>query len=139
MNPIFKNILAIPAGLVLGSAVNMGIIILGGAIIAPPPGVDVSDMESIKSNMHLYEAKHFISPFLAHAIGTLVGAAIAGLIAANHKMKFSLGIGGFFLVGGIMVNYMLPGPFWFAATDIIFAYIPMAWIGGTVAIRIVNK
>jgi len=35
-----------------------------------------------------------------------------------------------------MVNYMLPGPTWFAATDIVIAYIPMAWIGGKIARKI---
>ena len=56
-------------------------------------------------------------------------------------MKFSLGIGGLFLLGGIMVNYMLPGPTWFAVVDIVFAYIPMAWIGGKIAEKMlpVNK
>ena len=49
------------------------------------------------------------SPFLAHALGTLVGAAIAGLIAANYKMIFSLGIGVLFLLVGIIINFMLPG------------------------------
>jgi len=48
-------------------------------------------------------------------------------------MKFALGVGAFFLLGGIMVNYMLPGPTWFAVVDIVFAYIPMAWIGARLA------
>ena len=48
-------------------------------------------------------------------------------------MKFSLAIGGLFLLGGIMVNFMLPGPSWFALADILIAYIPMAWIGGKLA------
>ncbi len=69
-------------------------------------------------------------PFLAHAIGTLVGAFIAALIAVNHKMKFALAIGIFFLIGGIINVMMLPSPIWFAILDIVGAYIPMAWIGG---------
>jgi len=36
MNPIIKNILAVLAGVVLGSAVNMGIIMISGSIIPPP-------------------------------------------------------------------------------------------------------
>ena len=76
---------------------------------------------------------YFIFPFLAHALGTIVGALIAGRIATTHKMKFSLAIGGLFLLGGIMVNFMLPGPSWFAVVDILIAYIPMAWIGGKLA------
>ena len=69
MNPIIRKILAVIAGLAAGSAVNMGLVIVGAKIIPPPAGVDVTDVESIKSHMHLFEFKHFISPFVAHALG----------------------------------------------------------------------
>jgi len=133
MNPLLRNILAVIAGLFVGSAVNMGIITISGSIIPPPEGVDVSDMEGLKSAMHLFEPKHFIFPFLAHALGTLVGALLAALIAANHKMKFALGIGVFFLFGGIAAVFMLPSPTWFAVLDLAGAYIPMGWLGWKVA------
>lgn len=132
MNPIIKNILAVIAGWLGGSVINMGLIQTGHKLI-PIEGIDPNDMSALAAIMPTLEFKYFIFPFLAHALGTLVGATIAGLIAANHKMKFSLGIGGLFLLGGIMVNYMLPGPTWFAATDILIAYIPMAWFGGKIA------
>ena len=48
-------------------------------------------------------------------------------------MKFAIAIGSLFLLGGIAVNYMLPGPIWFAVADIALAYIPMAWIGAKLA------
>ncbi|RMG38369.1 MAG: hypothetical protein D6732_05390, partial [Methanobacteriota archaeon] len=70
MNPILRNVIAVLAGLILGSVVNMGLITLGSSVIPPPPGVDVTDMESLKSSMHLFEPRHFIFPFLAHALGT---------------------------------------------------------------------
>ncbi|MBL4715333.1 MAG: hypothetical protein JKX95_01765 [Bacteroidia bacterium] len=135
MNPIVKNILAVIAGWLGGSIINMSLIQMGHKLI-PIEGVDPNDMEALAAVMPTLEFEYFIFPFLAHALGTLVGAAIAGLIAANHKMKFSLSIGGLFLLGGIMVNYMLPGPIWFAATDIVIAYIPMAWLGGKMAGKI---
>ena len=132
MNPIIKNILAIIAGWFGGSIVNMGLIKIGYTLI-PIPGIDPNDMEALVAIMPTLKFENFIFPFLAHALGTLFGAAIAGLIAATHKMKFSMGIGGLFLVGGIMVNYMLPGPTWFAIIDIVIAYIPMAWLGWKIA------
>lgn len=134
MNPIIRNILAVIAGWLGGSIVNMGLIQTGHKLL-PIPGIDPNDMDALAAIMPTLEFEYFIFPFLAHALGTLVGAAIAGFIAVTHKMKFSLGIGGLFLLGGIMVNYMLPGPTWFAALDILIAYIPMAWIGGKIAQR----
>jgi len=135
MNPIIKNVLAVVAGWIGGSAINMGLIQVGHKLL-PIDGVDPNDMDALAAIMPTLDFEYFIFPFLAHAIGTLVGAAIAGLLAATHKMKFSMGIGGLFLLGGIMVNYMLPGPTWFAVVDIIIAYIPMAWIGGNLAAKI---
>ena len=135
MNPILKNILAVIAGIVVGSIVNMTLITVSGSIIPPPEGADVTTTEGLKASMHLFEPKHFIMPFLAHALGTLVGAIIAGLIAANNKMRFALSIGFVFLIGGIASVFMLPAPVWFSALDLIVAYIPMGYLGGKLAMR----
>lgn len=132
MNPTIKNILAVVVGIALGGGINMLIVTYGGAIIPPPEGVDPSDVESIKANMHLYEDKHFVVPFLAHAIGTLVGAVAAFLLAATRKTLCAYIIGVVFLIGGIAVNMMIPGPVWFIALDLLVAYIPMAWLGAKI-------
>jgi hypothetical protein len=133
MSPVLRNILAVIAGIIIGSAVNMGIIMISGSVIAPPEGADMTTTEGLKESMHLFQPKHFIMPFLAHALGTLVGAAVAAAIAASRKMTFAIVIGLFFLAGGITNIIMLPSPGWFTALDLIVAYIPMAWIGGRIA------
>ena len=135
MNKIARNVLAVITGIILGSVVNMGIIMLQGSFIALPEGVDVTNTESLQSSIHLFEPKHFIFPFLAHAIGTLVGAYLSARIAASHKMKFALGIGIFFLIGGISMVFMIPSPIWFAILDLSLAYIPMGWLSGRLATK----
>lgn len=135
MHPIIKNILAVVAGSVLGSVVNMGIIKVSGSIIPPPEGADLSTAEGLKAAMHLFEPKHFIMPFLAHALGTFAGAFVAASLAATHKMKFALGVGFFFLLGGIASVFMLPSPAWFSILDLAGAYIPMAYFAGKLAQR----
>ena len=129
MNPIIRNILAVVAGIIIGSIVNMAIITVSGSIIPPPEGADLTTLEGLKASFHLMEPKHFIFPFLAHALGTLVGAYLAAVIAANHKLKFALVIGVVFLIGGIMNICMLPSPIWFTIIDLVFAYIPMGYLG----------
>ena len=47
---------------------------MSSSIISPPKGVDVTTMEGLKAYLHLFEPKHFIFPFLAHALGTFAGA-----------------------------------------------------------------
>lgn len=129
MNPIVRNILAVVAGLVVGSVVNMGIIQISGSIIPPPEGADNTTMEGLKASMHLFQPKHFLFPFLAHALGSLAGAIIATLIAASHQLKFALAIGGFFLIGGVSTVVMLPSPLWYTLVDLLGAYLPVAWLG----------
>lgn len=104
-----------------------------GHVLLPIEGVDPNDMTALAAIMPTLDFEYFIFPYLAHAIGTLVGAAIAAGIAATHKMKFALGIGALFLLGGIVVNMMIPAPTWFVILDLTLAYIPMAWIGGIIA------
>ena len=139
MNSIIRNILAVITGIIIGSLVNMGIINISGTIIPPPEGADITTMEGLKTTMHLFKPIHFLFPFLAHALGTLVGAILAAMIAANHKMKFALVIGLFFLIGGITSILLLPSPTWFAMVDIGGAYIPMAWMGATLVNRKIKK
>ncbi len=128
MNPVLKNIIAVLVGLVAGSAVNMGIIMISSSVIPPPEGADVTTSEGLKAAMHLFQPKHFIMPFLAHALGTFVGAMLAALIAANRKMMFALIIGIFFLAGGIANVLMLPSPLWFTIVDLAGAYLTMAYL-----------
>jgi hypothetical protein len=139
MHPILRNILAIIAGAVIGSMVNMAFIMIGGTIIPPPEGAIITTTEGLKASMHLFEAKHFVFPFVAHAAGTFVGALLAALIATSHKIRFAFGIGALFLAGGITSAFMLPAPIWFIVVDLVAAYIPMAFFASTLASKIVKR
>jgi hypothetical protein len=130
MNRVLRNILAVVAGLVVGSMVNMGIIMISGMVIAPPEGADVTSLDGLKKSMHLFQPKHFLFPFLAHALGTLVGAFLAAKISTGNKMRYALIIGFFFLFGGLANTFMLPSPLWFTILDVVLAYLVMAWLGG---------
>lgn len=127
---MLRNILAPILGILIGSFVNMAIITIGPIFISPPDGIDMSDMDRFAENLQLLEPIHFIPPWLAHALGTLVGAAIASAVAFSHKFKFATGVGLFFLCGGIMMVLMFGGPTWFICVDLIAAYLPMAYLGG---------
>ena len=135
MSPMIRNILAVIAGIVVGGVVNFALVAVSAVVIPPPAGVDPTNMESLQASIHLFEAKHFVFPFLAHALGTLVGAAVAAFIAASHKMTLALIVGAFYLLGGIMAATMIPAPTWFIILDLVAAYIPMAWIGGKLGSR----
>lgn len=135
MHPILRNIIAVVVGLIAGGLVNGGLIAISGSIVPPPEGVDVTTAEGLKAGIHLFEPKHFTMPFLAHALGTFVGALITGFIAVRNKMKLALIIGLVFLIGGIMMVFQVPSPTWFIIVDLVGAYIPFAFIAGKIVIK----
>ncbi|WP_061298089.1 hypothetical protein [Leptospira borgpetersenii] len=135
MNPIIQNIIAVIAGAVFGSIINMGIIMNSGHIIPPPDGADVTTMEGLQVSIHLFQPKHFILPFLAHTLGTFAGAFLTAMVSTSHKIKFALVVGILFLAGGIANIIMLPSPVWFTVIDLLGAYIPTSYLAGKLSHR----
>ena len=133
MKPVGRNILAVIVGVVAGSIVNMALVNIGPFVIPLPEGADISTTETLRESMALFTPANFIFPFLAHALGTLVGSFIAARFAASHHMRLAVGTGVFFLLGGITAVAMFGGPLWFKVVDLVLAYIPMGYLGGVLA------
>ncbi len=128
--------LALIAGLVVGGGVNMALIMLGPSLIPPPPGADMTTAEGLQAAMPLLEPKHFLVPFLAHAVGTLVGALVGSLLTASRRAVVAYAVGAVFLCGGVAASFMIPAPTWFEVLDVVVAYLPMAWLGLSLANRL---
>ena len=136
MKTFLLALFAVLLGLLLGGAVNMGLILLSSHVIPPPEGVDNTTMEGLAAGMALFEPKHFLFPFLAHALGTVVGALVAGLLSPGRSPMPSAVVGVLFLAGGITNVLMLPSPLWFTVLDLGLAYLPAAWLGWVLARRL---
>jgi len=130
MPNFLRNCLAILAGIFVGSVVNFAIILAGPMIIPLPEGIDLSDMEQFAENLKRLPAKNFIAPWLAHAMGTLAGAALASRISTSHSIAMALAVSAFFLAGGIAMVANYGGPIEFAVLDLAGAYAPMGLLGG---------
>lgn len=135
MRGFLKGLLAVVLGLIAGSAVNMGLVLLGGQLVPPPAGVDTSTTEGLKAAMPLFSPAHFVFPFLAHALGTFAGAFIATRVAGRVSRVPALVIGVLFLAGGVAACFMLPAPRGFEVLDVTLAYLPFAWLGYALARR----
>ncbi|UKN00389.1 hypothetical protein K6119_11650 [Paracrocinitomix mangrovi] len=133
MNPYLRNTLVVIGALIIGSVVNMGIISISPSIIAPPEGVDPTDMDNIAANIDKYEFKHFLMVFLAHALGTLAGAYFAARLVTKAPAFFGFLIGVISLIGGIAAAKMIPAPMTFIIIDLVFAYLPFALIANVMA------
>ena len=136
MPNLLRNVVAVLAGVAIGGAVNMALIMASPSLIPPPAGVDVSDAESLRRSIHLFEPRHFVMPFLAHALGTLVGALVAWLVAASSKGRLAMVVGIVNLCGGLAASFMIPAPAWFIALDLLVAYLPMAWLGARIGAQL---
>lgn len=139
MKKILINLFAFLIGLFTGAVVNGAIINISNDIIPPPPGTNLKTMEGLIHAMTLMEPKHFIMPFLAHALGTFVGAAFCSLISKSHKLILALSIGFSFFIGGLIMVFQLPSPLWFDLVDLTFAYFPMAYLGYWIVSNLKNK
>ncbi|MBN2668639.1 MAG: hypothetical protein JXR60_05350 [Bacteroidales bacterium] len=132
---VFRNVIAVLLGIVVGGFANMGIISISDKVIPLPEGIDPSSMESLAASMHLFQAQNFLMPFLAHALGTFSGAWLTVLVAASRKSMLAMIVGIFFLIGGVINVFMLPAPFWFSFLDLFLAYLPMAFLASKMVKR----
>jgi hypothetical protein len=129
MLSFFLRIVVVLVGLAAGSLVNFLVLSLGNAVIALPEGADMSTPEEIARSMPMLMPVHFITPFAAHAIGTLAGAWLTARLAKNHALWSAMVVGVLFLAGGAYMVAIVPSPVWFTACDLVLAYIPMALLG----------
>jgi hypothetical protein len=129
MNRIIETLILI-ASILLGGLLNGKIIEIQELVIPLPPGADFSTEEGLKSSMKLLSAKHFLVPFLAHALGTLLSGTLAVLFLkkSNRLLYFLWIIGGLFFAAGTYMVAILPAPWWFNILDLSLAYFPMAWL-----------
>lgn len=128
MSNTLRNTLAVVAGIVVGALVNGALIAVSPAIIPPPEGVDVTNTEALQRGIHLFAPRHFLMPWLAHALGTLMGALVTVRLAATRQGRLAFLVGALFFAGGVSASMMIPAPVWFIAADLIGAYFPMAWL-----------
>ena len=129
MNPILKNILVVIIATVVGAMANGFIVQLGGLVVPPPAGYDFTTEEGLAAGMTMMEPKHFVFPFLAHALGTLISALIIARFAASRHLQWAINISALFFMGGVYMVTILPSPLWFNIIDLVFAYFPMAFLG----------
>ncbi|MFM8595466.1 MAG: hypothetical protein ACKOBN_00045 [Flavobacteriales bacterium] len=125
-----KSILLSILGLFIGAITNGLIVQLGTKLVSAPAGHDLSTEKGLVEAMPHMQPIHFLFPFLAHAIGSFIGAFFVSKMKVERSLIHSMAIGFAFLAGGVMMVISLPAtPLWFILTDLIFAYLPMAYLG----------
>ena len=124
-----KTLLLFLVALILGGVFNSLVLNVGMKIIPPPQGFDMNNPLELAKAMKVMEVRHFVFPFLAHALGTLIGVIAFTYLSKSNRLIFPMLIAGLFFAGGLYMVLILPSPIWFNIIDLILAYFPMAFIG----------
>lgn len=132
MSPIVRNIVSVVAGIAAGIAAMTILFALGILLMPLPEGVSITSPEELNAFRQSADVKWFLSPMIAHAVGTLVGAFVCSKIARGHWYLLAMSVAVFFLLGGIMQVFEHYHPTLIAIVDIAL-YLPMGWLGWKLA------
>ena len=133
---LVQFIVLLAIALTLGGVANGALIALSPYLIPLPDGLDLTSPEGLTAAAMLMEPKHFLIPWMAHALGSLVGAVLIAWWQPKWSFWGALLVGGMFFIGGFLMVQMVPAPNWFVVLDLGFAYFPMAFLGRWMVRRI---
>lgn len=137
MTPIVKNILIFIGALILGMAANM-LLLLAGMAVFPVEGMNEMTPEAIQEAFDAgkFSTIHFVIPIIAHSLQTFIAGLICGRFTVKtNSMLWAMAAGVVSLIFGIMNLAQVAHPDWFGPVDLLVSYLPMAYIGGKLGMR----
>jgi len=129
---MIRSILGVVVGIV-AAVIVVGVLEAAGHwIFPPPPGIDLSDPEQLKTIMDKIPPVALVAVLVAWGAGSLAGGFTAAAIARRAHVVHALIVGGIQCAFGIITMLMIPHPlwFWFAAIAIV---VPASYVGALLA------
>jgi hypothetical protein len=106
----------------------MGLETLGHKVYPPPPGLDPTNMESVRAMMKDIPLGALLFVLAAWVIGTAAGGAVAAKIASRKPVLHAIIVGVVILALTVVNLVMIPHPTWFAVVSLLAA-VPAAYVG----------
>jgi hypothetical protein len=133
LNTIFRDILAVMAGVFLGAIIVLGVQTLGHALFPTLEGMDTDQIQNIAAPMSGIPIGAMLFVLLAWFLGALSGVWLAIASAPFHK-KLAGGLVGFIQwLMALQTLNMLPHPLWMTVTGLLTAplatFIVFMWVG----------
>ena len=129
-----RSIGAVLAGIVVAVLCVMAIEFLGHKVYPPPPGLDPSNIESVRAAMKDIPTGALLFVLASWVVGTTVGAAVAAWIALRRPVLHAMIIGVVQLAFGVFNLVMFPHPLWFAVAGVVLI-LPAAYAGALLGRR----
>ena len=127
---MFKKILAVVVGLLIGGLGISLVQALSGQMYPWPEGLDYNNKEAFAAFVNTLPTGAFLMVILSYVVGSFFGGMAA---TAVGKEKYSSGlIVGFGLtIAGVMNAIAIPQPLWVSIVSII-VFIPFALLGAKI-------
>jgi hypothetical protein len=129
---MWRSILAILAGIVVGGFLAFLVEIPGMLIHPLPPGADIRNPDVLKSHMASAPQAAHVLLAVAWTLAPLAGSWLAATIARKMKLVHAIVVGMFFLAMDMMNVRNLPHPMWLNVVAVV-APIAACWLGGLLA------
>ncbi len=130
---MLRNIGAVVLGLVLGMAINMGLILANMSLFPGPEGLDFNDTQAMADYVGGLPTQAMFLPMLAHVAQAACGGWVAARLGASHVQVLAMIVGVLTVVGSVMNFVQLPSPIW------MWAEVPLelgfGWAVGTLELR----
>ncbi len=111
---VVRNILGFVVGIVLGSLVNMGVLMISWMLWPLPEGMDFNDpsqQQAFADYVASLPAAAFLLVLLAHLGQAAAGGWLAARIA-EHPFALAMTIAGLTFAGSLYNLIVLPAPVW---------------------------
>ena len=134
-----RNGFALLSGLAVGSAANMGLIMLNTVFFPLPPGVTLEDKEGFAAYIQDLPMTAYVLVFAAHYAQAVVGGYVAARLACctTAARLVCFGVTALTAIGAVMNLQTLPVPAW-AWLELV-AYPALAYYTAKAAITAMDK
>lgn len=122
---MFRNIIGVVLGIVLGSIANMALVTLNLVFFPMPAGMDMNDPAAFKAHVATLPAAAFLLPFLAHFSQVFVGALVASKIGQAAPRVLVGIVGALTVLGSVITNVRIDAPAWTWIE--LPLYLPVIW------------
>jgi hypothetical protein len=131
---MIRNILAVVAGLAVGMAFNMAIIMANSHVLFPmPAGLDMADPDQMNAYVATLPFAAFLVVLVAHLGQSFFGGWTAARLAGSQPLSLAMIVGVLSLVGGITNMMTIRGPTWMYIE--LPLYLAVAWAAGKLELR----